>query len=125
MTTESNKAFIREYLEALRKDKDPETLDRYIAEEDLKQHVAMYDASLPGYWIEVEDVMAEGDKVSVRGMVRGVHNGQLMDIGPTGREVAITLFITYRIANGKIVEHWMLADMLSLLQQVGALQSPA
>ena len=125
MTTESNKAFIREYLEALRKDKDPETLDRYIAEEDLKQHVAMYDASLPGYWIEVEDVMAEGDKVSVRGMVRGVHNGQLMDIGPTGREVAITLFITYRIANGKIVEHWMLADMLSLLQQVGALPSPA
>jgi predicted ester cyclase len=48
-----------------------------------------------------------------------------MDIAPTGREVAITLFITYRIANGKIVEHWMLADMLSLLQQVGALPAPA
>ena len=125
MTTESNKAFIREYLEALRKDKNPETLDRYIAEDDLKHHIAMYDVALPGYWIEVEDMMAEGDKVALRGMVRGVHNGQLMDIGPTGREVAIALFITYRIADGKIVEHWMLADMLSLLQQVGAVPSPA
>jgi predicted ester cyclase len=125
MTTESNKAFIRDYLEAIRKDKSPETLNAYIAEDDLKQHIAMYEASLPGYWIEAEDMIAEGDKVALRGTVRGVHSGQLMDIAPTGREVSITLFITYRIANGKIVEHWMLADMLSLLQQVGALPAPA
>lgn len=121
MTTESNKAFIRDYLEALRKDKNPETLDAYIAEDDLKQHIAMYEASLPGYWIEADDMIAEGDKVALWGTVRGVHNGQLMDIAPTGRDVAISMFITYRIADGKIVEHWMLADMLSLLQQVGAL----
>lgn len=125
MTTESSKAFIREYIEAVSKDKSPETLDRYIAEEDLKHHIAMYDASLPGYSIEVEDMIAEGDKVTLRGMVRGVHNGPLMDIGPTGREVAISMFITYRIADGKIVEHWMLVDMLGLLQQIGAIPSPA
>jgi predicted ester cyclase len=125
MTTESNKALIREYLAAIRKDKNPDTLDTYIAEDDLKQHIAMYEASLPGYWIEAEDMIAEGDKVVVRGTVHGVHTGQLMDIAPTGRAITITLFITYRIANGKIVEHWMLPDMLSLLQQVGALPAPA
>jgi predicted ester cyclase len=125
MTTESNKTFMQEYLTAIRKDKNPDTLDQYIAEDELKQHIAMYETSLPGYWIEVEDLIAEGDKVAVRGTVHGVHNGQLMNIAPTGREVAFTLFITYRIVNGKIVEHWMLPDMLSLLQQVGALPAPA
>jgi predicted ester cyclase len=125
MTPQANKSLIREYLEALRKDKSRDTLDRFIAEEDLKQHIAMYEASLPGYWIEVEDIVAEDDKVVVRGTGHGVHTGQLMDIAPTGREVAFTLFITYRIADGKIVEHWMLADMLTLLQQVGALPAPA
>jgi predicted ester cyclase len=43
-----------------------------------------------------------------------------MNIPPSGKSIAVTLFITYRIANGKIVEHWMLADMLTLLQQIGA-----
>lgn len=125
MTAETNKAFVQEYLEAIRKDKSRHTLDRFIAEEELKQHIAMFEASLPGYWIEAEDMVAEDDKVVVRGTVHGVHAGQLMDIAATGRQVAFTIFITYRIADGKIVEHWMLVDMLALLQQVGALPVPS
>ena len=125
MTVESNKTLIREYLDALRRDKSPATLDKYIAEDELKQHIAMYDVTLPGYWIEADDMVAEGDKVALWGTVHGVHKGPLMDIAPTNKQVSFSLFITYRIANGKIVEHWMLADMLSLLQQVGAMPAPA
>jgi predicted ester cyclase len=120
MSTDTNKAFISRYLNALRHDKSQETLDTFIAEDELKQHIAMYEVSLPGYWLEAEDLIAEGDQVAVRGKVRGVHNGQLMSIAPTGKEVAVPIFITYRIANGKIVQHWMLVDMLDLLQQLGA-----
>src|SRR5713226_4460200 len=101
MTTETNKQFIKRYLDAIRKDKSAATLNTFIAEEELKQHIAMYEAALPGYWIEAQDTIAEGDKVAVRGLVHGVHKGNLMNIPPTGKEVNFQLFITYRIADGK------------------------
>ena len=125
MFTEANKAFVQKYLDALRKDKSPATLAAYMTDEDLKHHIAAYDVALPGYWIESDQLIAEGDLVNVRGTVHGVHKGPLGEILPTGKEVTFTLFITYRIANGKIAEHWMLPDMLSLLQQVGAIPAPA
>jgi predicted ester cyclase len=125
MTAEANKKLINEYLVALRKDKSPATVDRYVTDEDLKHHIALYETVVPGYWIEVDDLVAEDNKVAVRGTVHGVHNGPLNDIPPTGKQIAIALFITYRIANGKIVEHWMLTDMLALLQQIGAMPAPS
>ncbi len=92
-----------------------------MTDDDLKHHIEMYESVLPGYWIEAEDIIAEGDRVAVRGTVHGTHKGQLMNIAPTGKTVAFPLYIIYRIANGKIAEHWMLADMMSLMQQVGAM----
>lgn len=120
MNAETNKSIIRTYLDAIRRDKSHATLDRFIEEEDLKQHVAMYEASFPGYWLDAEEIVAEGDSVFVRGKVRGVHNGQLMQLAPTGREVAVPFFISYRLANGKIVDHSLLVDMPALMQQLGA-----
>ena len=73
----------------------------------------------------MEDILADGDRVNLRGTVHGVHNGPLGNIPPTGKEVAVQLFITYRIADGKIAEHWMLADMWTLLQQIGAVPAPS
>ncbi len=125
MAAEANKTLIKEYIAALRHDKSAETLNRFMADEDLKHHIALYEASVPGYWIETDELVADGDKVVLRGTIHGVHNGQLMNIPPTGKSIAITLFITYRIADGKIVDHWMLADMLALLQQIGAVPAPS
>lgn len=119
MTADTNKALITRYADALRRDKGAETLDAFLADDELKQHILMFEASFPGYWIEPEDLVAEDDRVVLRGKVRGVHRGALLDIAPTGREVTVPIFITYRIANGKIAEHWMLVDQLSLLQQIG------
>lgn len=125
MTTEANKALIRQYFDAFRNDKSPATLDTYISDEALKQHIAMYESVLPGYWLEADEIIAEGDLVNVRGTGHGVHNGPFGEIPPSGKAVTFPLFITYRIANGKIAEHWLLADMLSFLQQIGAIPMPA
>lgn len=124
MSTDANKSLIQQYFDALRQDKSPAALDVYMTDEDLKQHIAMYDMTLPGYWIETEEMIAEGDRVNVRGTIHGIHNGPLGEIPPTGKEVAFALFITYRIADGKIADHWMLPDMLSLLTQIGAVPAP-
>ncbi|MEO8392976.1 MAG: ester cyclase [Chloroflexota bacterium] len=125
MSTEANKAFVQEYLRVISQDKSAAALDRYLTDEDLKHHIAMYDVALPGYTLEADQLVAEGDLVNVRGTVRGIHNGSLGEIPPTGKHVEFSLFITYRIVDGKIAEHWMLPDMLSLLQQVGAMPAPA
>lgn len=125
MSADANKELIRRYLTDFRKDSGPATLDRYIAEDELKQHIAMYNSVIPGYYLDPEDIIAEGDKVVVRATVRGVHAGPFMNTPPTGKSVAFPLIIIYRIANDKIVEHWMQVDMLSFMQQIGATPEPA
>jgi predicted ester cyclase len=119
MTPDTNKALIERYFAALRKDKNI-AMDNFVAEEELKQHIAMYDASFPGYWLEAQEIIAERDLVSIRGVMHGVHNGLLMNLPPTGKQVIVPFFIIYRIADDKIVQHWMLVDMPSLMQQIGA-----
>ena len=120
MSNQTNKQFIQEYLEAIRKDKSPATLDKYISDEHLIQHINMFEEAFPGYWIEAHDLIAEDDRVAMRGTVHGVHNGPLMGIPASGKTVNIPGYLIYRIAEGKIAEFWMLADMPSLMQQIGA-----
>src|SRR5579859_646971 len=118
MTPQTNKELIHQYLEALRKDKRPVTLDKYIAEEELKQHIAMFEVSFPGYWLEPLDMVAEGDQVFVRSTFHGVQNGKFMDAPPTHKTVEAPLYIVYKIAHNKIVAHGMLADMFGIMQQL-------
>lgn len=126
MSAEENKGIIRRYFEALSgKDKPREGMDEFVAEEPLKEHIASFDAVFPRYELIPERMIAEGDMVSVIGLVRGTQMGALMGIPPTGKTVEFPIHITYRLANGKIVEHWMLTDNLSMLQQLGAIPMPA
>jgi predicted ester cyclase len=55
--------------------------------------------------------------------VRGTHQGALLNIAPTGKEVTTTAVEVIRIENGQFVEHWGGPDMLNLLQQLGAVIS--
>jgi len=126
MSAEKNKALVRRYLEALAKEKSPETLDKYIADSDqeLKEHIAFFEAVFPGYQLVAEDMVAEGDKVSVRATMTGTHEGNLMGLPPTHKTATMPIMLIYRIANAKIAEHWMVADQLSLMQQLGAIPTP-
>ena len=63
--------------------------------------------------------IAEGDKVVARLTARGTHQGLFRGIPPTGRVVTWTGIRIFRIAEGKIVEHWANWDDLSLLKQLG------
>jgi predicted ester cyclase len=122
MSPEDNKAFIRRYFEAISgKDKAAAVVNRYVTDEELKHHIALNEAAFPSYQLIAEDMIAEGDKVVVRSTFRGTHKGDLMGIAPTGKQVTMSLILIYRIADDKIVEHWMQADTLGLLQQLGVI----
>lgn len=125
MNPQDNKAFVERYLTVVSRDKRAATMDQYISEEPLKQHIAFFDAAFPGYTLDADDMIAEGDRVAVRATFRGTHQGELMGIPPTGKAVAMDLIIIYRIQDGKIVDHWMQTDTMGLLQQLGAVPVPA
>jgi predicted ester cyclase len=120
----ANKQFILDYFAALNKDKSPATVDTYITDEVLKEHIVMFETAFPGYQLTAEEMIAEGNQVFVRTRFEGTHNGDLMGIAPTGKAVTIEIALTYRIENGKIVEHWMLSDLLGVMQQIGAIPTP-
>ena len=122
MSVSENKAFISRYLDAINgKEKPAAVVDQFISEADavLKQHIAGYEAAFPRYVLDVEDLIAEADKVVLRFTFSATYGGGFMNIPATGQKVAVPGIIIYRIADGKIVEHWMLVDSAVLMQQLG------
>jgi predicted ester cyclase len=125
MSAEENKKFIRRYLDAINdKPKTAAILDLFITDQSLKDHITASEAGFPLYRIDAEEIVAEGDLVCVRGWVRGTNKGSFMGIPPTGKEVNFSIFLTYKISGGKIVDHWMLTDNMTLMQQLGVIPAP-
>jgi predicted ester cyclase len=119
---EDNKALIRQYLAALSgKDKHQSIVNIYVSDEKLKQHIKLFESAFPRYKLTIDDMIAEGDKVAVRVTFQGIHRGEFMSIKPTSKEVTVSGMLIYRIANGKIVEHWMNFDNLGLMEQLGVI----
>lgn len=103
-------------------------LHGYAGVEPGLEHVrAFYEGfwqAFPGNRLQLEDVFAEGDRVVARFVVRGTHQGELMGMPPTGREVSLPGITILRFAGGRCVERWSQADFLGLLQQLGAVSAP-
>jgi predicted ester cyclase len=55
---------------------------------------------------------------------RGTHQGDLMGIPPTGKQVTLTGTYVARIVGGKIIEEWGNFDALGMMQQLGVVPSP-
>ena len=64
----------------------------------------------PDLSITVEDMMAEGDRMAARVIMRGTHRGEFQGIAPTGKRVEVRAIDMFRTSDGKIVEHWGHAD---------------
>jgi steroid delta-isomerase-like uncharacterized protein len=81
-------------------------------------------AAFHGLQVTIDDMMAEGDKVTCRFTARGVHNGEFMGIPPTGKKIAMTGIEIFRVRDGKIAELWGEANLMGLMQQLGILPAP-
>lgn len=77
-------------------------------------------ASCPDLQTSTEDLFAEGDKVVERWSMAMTHTGEpFLGAPASGRHVQVTGTSIYRIADGKIVEHWANMDFLGVVQQLG------
>jgi predicted ester cyclase len=74
----------------------------------------------PDFHVDIEDVLAEDDKVTVISTFSGTHHGEFMGIPPTGKPVTEKRLDLFRIADGQIVESWQDWDTQSLVAQIRA-----
>ena len=139
MSTETNKATVRRFHEEVIGGRNPDALDALCQPDvrvyhpptpgptDLatgKQFAAMFLAAFPDARNTIEDMVAEGDRVVTRGTMRGTHQGELMGIPPTGRQVTMGWMSFDRFVDGRFAERWVVQDNLGLMQQLGVIPAP-
>ena len=76
------------------------------------------------FTLTVEDMFEEGDTVCGRLKGRGVNTGSIMGHPPTNKRIEVDVIDIIRFKDGKMVEHWGVANTFGLLQQVGILPGP-
>jgi predicted ester cyclase len=96
----------------------------YMTDTELAEHIAFFDSVFPKYEIFAEEMTAEGNKVVVRARMKGKHEGDFNGITPTYRIVDFPFVISYEIENGKIIQHWLVADQMALMEQLGVNRVP-
>ena len=89
----------------------------------IREMMSGYFTAFPDVQTTVDELVASGDEVFTRVTIRGTQTGPLGDFPPSGKPVEINLLQFVRIDNGRIAEEWEQFNMLSMLQQVGALPS--
>ena len=133
--TERNKAVIRRFVEEVQNKKDWAVYDELNDPEFVnlsappgvpadreggKMFLGGFFSAFPDAKFTIDDMIAEGDRVATKKTFTGTHTGDLGDIAPTGNRVTVQYVDIMRLRDGRIVEHWLSMDQLSLLQQLGA-----
>ncbi|MBC7312043.1 MAG: ester cyclase [Rhizobium sp.] len=70
--------------------------------------------------VTIHDQIAEGDKVTTRKTISGVHTGTLFDVPATGRDVAISVIDIVRVEDGRYAEHWGLNTLATVRAALSA-----
>jgi steroid delta-isomerase-like uncharacterized protein len=103
---------------------DPDASSDIRGREALKRYVADFKHSFPDFHVNIEDIIAEGDRVAARYTTRGTHEGEYLGIPPTGKTITVSEMAIERIVDGRFVETWLNCDTLGVMRQLGAISEP-
>ena len=129
---EENEALVRRFLTDIVAGGDFEALEAFVAEDAAVHDIAFgggagfaeVDALGRGILtaadvdVEIEDLIAEGDRVAVRATVTGTVKGLPTGAAATGGDFEIAYVGFYRLEDGRIAEAWSLPDTLGLVRQL-------
>lgn len=90
-----------------------------IGREGLKELVIAWRMGFPDLREDVQDLIAEGDKVVARYALHGTHKGEFLGIRPTTHRVRVEGIDIARFHNGRIAEFWYSQDSYGLFRQLG------
>ena len=139
MSAEDNKAVVRRLIEEVYNEGNLDVVDDLVAP-DVFNHPAVpeHQHCIDGFkhvmervrtfssdvHYDMDDIIAEGEKVGVRMTQSGTHTGTVRDIPPTGKRYSVDYVHWFRLAEGKVAELWTVRDDLSRLQQLGLISVP-
>src|SRR5438552_13736454 len=121
MSVEENKALARRFVDEVANKANMAAVDELVSTgfidhtpfpgqkpgpDGVKQVMTIIHSAFPDVEHLIEDVIAEGDKVVVRAMWRGTHQGMFMGIPASGLPVKVTAIHIMRFADGRMVEAW-------------------
>jgi steroid delta-isomerase-like uncharacterized protein len=128
--TEVNKSLVRTFFAAVESG-DLSILDEIVAEdyddhlpgqspgrENLKTYFRGLRTAFPDLRLPIAQMVAEGDRVAVLNSVQGTHRGEFLGMAPTGLAVDAPAFQLYRVEDGRLAEHWEVADFATLIRQL-------
>lgn len=134
-TPEQNKELIRSHYEELSNRKNLDAADEQVAPdfidhgappdaphgpEGVKAWMRTVYAAFPDLSVVLEDVVAEGDRVAVRAVWSGTHQGPIFGVPATGKHVTFGGMVFWRIdGDGRIAERWAYLDTADLMRQLG------
>jgi steroid delta-isomerase-like uncharacterized protein len=78
-------------------------------------------AAFPDFHADIHWQLADGDRVTTYKTYHGTHKGTFFGVAPTSRPIQFETVDVMRVRDGKITEHWGVANLFSLMQQLGAL----
>ncbi|MGK5114049.1 MULTISPECIES: ester cyclase [unclassified Geodermatophilus] len=135
MTTEENKAVVRRFVEEFKNSGD-EAVAAQLRSPDFVNHSAPPGAprgpeggpalfrarrtAFPDLAVTVDDMLADGDKVVTRQTFSGTHRGEYLGVPATGRRVSWPVIDIVTVVEGRITEHWAVADLHGLHAQLTA-----
>ncbi len=134
MSAEDNKALVRRFYDAFYNGRDQGALDKFFAEcyvhhpadlpartmdyAEFKKREERFLGAFPDLVRDVEDQVAEGDRVATRSLLTGTQKGDLPNLPAKGKKIEVRSIVIYRIADGKITEGWECYDSLSMMMQL-------
>jgi predicted ester cyclase len=141
MSVEQNKEVIRRFYAEVMGGTNVDLVDELVVEdfvdhgetlfgsprgrETLKEAIVGGHSIFPDMHVTLDDMIASGDYVGVRGTMRCTQQGDFLGIAATGNELQWKGIAMFRLENGKIAERWFNSDSLSVCTQLGLVQAPS
>jgi steroid delta-isomerase-like uncharacterized protein len=132
---EANKRLYRDFVETVINKRQPDAASRYMADDLIehnaniaqagrRQFLASVLAGFSDYHGEIQEILAEGDRIVVRTLWTGTQDGPFLGLPPSGRKLRFTTADFFRIENGKLAEHWDVVDSLPRAVALGLVPPP-
>lgn len=92
--------------------------DGPIGPQAFREYYSAMRSAVPDARYEVDDLIADGDRVVVRWRLIGTHKGDFRGIAATGRAIELKGIAIYRVEGGKLMERWVVSDLHGRLEEI-------
>lgn len=119
--TDLPKTVVERYVTEVLNGKDRSRIEALVKDGNLRQRIAVFLAAFPDLTITTRHLIAEGNVVALHLVGSATHQGPFQGMPPTGRSWSASCSALYEVADGSIVDAWVNWDLLSIMEQIGAI----